>query len=347
MWKLTGHGKHTAFLRRSLETRSLSHAYLFVGPAHIGKMTLALNLASALNCRGDGPPCGECDSCLKIIAGKHADVQVTGLNGGEKTEESKQHKEIGIDRIRDEVQHSASLPPFEGDYKVFIIDGAERLSLEAANCLLKTLEEPEKKVVFILLTANERLLPETVVSRCLMLKLTPVPVAEIKQVLTGEMGVEQEKAVLLARLSHGCPGWAISAAGDESLLRQRTDWLDEVTDIIDAGAEERFAYAARMATRFGQDREAVFGVLDLWLDLWRDLLLVKADAPDNIANIDRLETLSGIAGSYSLVQIREFIKNIQAAAEQLRLNVNPRLVMEVLMLELPEAAKRQGVKSAA
>lgn len=151
MWKVVGQTRAVSLLQHSLERGLLAHAYLFVGPPHVGKMTLALNLAQALNCEAAAPPCGECAACQKIALVKHADVQVIGLVDGSNSVEARSRAEIGIDQIR-EIQHSSSLPPFEGRYKVFIIDGAELLSTEAANCLLKTLEEPVDRVMFILLS---------------------------------------------------------------------------------------------------------------------------------------------------------------------------------------------------
>ncbi|MFC1938152.1 ATP-binding protein, partial [Chloroflexota bacterium] len=265
MWQVIGQSRAVSLLQHSLERETVAHAYLCIGPPHVGKMTLALNLAQALNCESAEPPCGVCESCQQIILAKHADVQVIGLNSNGNPIEAKTRTEIGIDQIR-EIQHSASLPPFEGKYKVYIIDGAELLSIEAANCLLKTLEEPADKVIFILLTKNERLIPATVISRCQRLELPPMPASEVEAALNNRGGIESNRAKLLARLSHGCLGWAISATLDDSLLQQRAERLGRLLEIIDADYEGRFTYASEMATQFGQNRWIVQEVLDLWLD---------------------------------------------------------------------------------
>lgn len=334
MWQIVGQSRAVALLQRSLEQGTVAHAYLLVGPPHVGKMTLALDLARAMNCQGDEPPCGSCDACQKIASGKHADVQVIGLNSTGNSND-KPHAEIGIDRVR-EIQHSSNLPPFEGRHKVFIIDGAELMSTEAANCLLKTLEEPSAGVIFVLLTANESVLPDTVVSRCQRLELRPLATAQVGVALGERWGVARPKAELLARLSHGCLGWAISAADDDSLLEQRRQRLDRLLDITMADYEERFDYAAQLVTWFSQSRSLVQEILDLWLDWWRDLLLVRLGCGDAITNIDRKDRLASLAQGYSLAEIRAFIGSIQAAGEQLRQNANPRLVLEVLMLSIPE-----------
>jgi len=334
MWQVVGQTRAVSLLQRSLEKGAVAHAYLLVGPQHVGKMTLAINLAQALNCEVAEPPCGECVSCQKIASAKHPDVQIIGLTSNNNSTEAKVRMEISIDQIR-EMQHSANLPPFEGRCKVFIIDGAELLSNEAANCLLKTLEEPVGRVIFVLLTSNDRLLPATVVSRCQRLELLPLAVSEVETVLNSHGDVEPQKAKLLARLSCGCLGWALLAASDGSLLELRDERIDRLLDIINADYEERFTYAAQLATQFSQSRGLVQEILDLWLDWWRDLLLLKVGCSDTITNVDQLATLNEIANGYNLAQIRAVINSIQAAGEQLRQNANPRLVLEVLMLDMP------------
>lgn len=331
MWQIIGQTRAVSLLQHSLKSGNLAHAYLFVGPEHVGKMKLAELLAQALNCEGDEPPCLECAPCVKIQAGSHPDIQVIGLL---QNEDSVEKKLISIDQIKD-IQHSASLPPFEGRHKVYIINDADLLSIEAANCLLKTLEEPAANITFILLTVNDRLLPTTVVSRCQRLELPPLSIDEGAAALADNLDIEPERARLLAGLSHGCPGWAVAVNKDDTLLRQREENLSRMLDIVKADTETRFAYVAQLASRFNQNRAAVYGVLDLWLDYWRDLMLVKLGRHDMITNIDRKDELIEMAGGYRLGQIRKFIESIGSAARQLKQNVNTRLALEVLMLDIP------------
>ena len=172
-------------------------------------------------------------------------------------------------------------------------------------------------------------------SRCQQLKLPPLATTEVEAALNSGWGIEPQKAKLLARLSCGCLGWAISAAADDSLLQQRTQQLERLLDIINADYEERFTYAAHLAAQFSQNRGWVQQILDLWLDWWRDLLLVKVGCNDTITNVDQSATLIEMARNYNLAQVKVFINNIQAAGEQLRLNANPQLVLEALMLSIP------------
>ena len=331
MWQVIGQGRAVSLLQQSLKAGKLAHAYLMVGPQHVGKMTLAINLAQALNCEAEEKPCLKCDSCKKIKAGTHADVQIIGLIQNEDDAEAKL---IHTEQIKD-VLHQANLPPFEGKHKVFIIDGAELLSTDAANRLLKTLEEPVEKVTFILLTTNDRLLLPTVVSRCQRLELPPLSIDAGTKALE-EKGIERERARLLAGLSHGCPGWAIAATEDGQVLQQRNEEIDRIIGIIKADNIDRFDYAGRLAARFNQNRGAIYETLDRWLDYWRDLLLVKLGGEDMIVNADRRNELTGMAGGYDLTQIKDYIQSIRRTAEQLKQNANTRLALEVMMLDIPQ-----------
>ena len=136
-------------------------------------------------------------------------------------------------------------------------------------------------------------------------------------------------------LCKGCIGWAISAAENEDFLARHYEMRDEIQDIMFAGNEERFTYATQLAAQFSQKRDAVQEVLRLWLDLWRDMLLIKAGFGEAITNIDLEDKMNRWAGGYSLGEIGVFIKDIRAAGEQLRQNASPRLVLEVLMLNMP------------
>jgi len=338
MWPLIGQERAVAWLEQSLKQGRVSHAYLFLGPPHVGKTSLALCLAQALNCRSPVSPCGQCTSCRRIAAGKHADVQIIKLLKDPK--DGKDAQEISIEQIKDLQQH-AILPPYEGSYKVFIITEAERLSPEASNRLLKTLEEPPPQVVIVLLaSAEERLLP-TVVSRCHRLELRPVPAKQLEQALIEREGMEAELAKWLAHLTAGCPGLALSTEARDNLLKERPHRLAELIGLDGAGSVERFAFAGRLAEQFSKRRAWVDEELRLWLSWWRDLLLSKAGLKDSIVNIDLETELEGRVQALSLSQISGFLSNLGQAMRQLEQNANPRLVLEVLMLNLPRLSLAQ------
>jgi DNA polymerase-3 subunit delta' len=335
MWDIVGQEKAVNFLQKSLLRGSLAHAYLLVGPPHVGKMALAVNIAMAVNCESPEPPCGKCASCLRIAAGKQADIQIIELGKIAESAEGESKTKISIEQV-DQILHAVNLAPFEGKYRVFIIDGVEYMSIAAANRLLKTIEEPVQNVIFVLLTANESLVPVTIVSRCQKIELLPVAAEVIEQALISRHQVEPEKAKLLARIANGCFGWAVTAMRDETLVQQRIEWLDAWRDTFGADYDRRFVFAAKMVEKYSQNRNTVQQKLDLLLSWWHDLLLAKVGCEKDIRNVDFQNELKTTAAGYSLGQIRAFIGRIQSAKEQLGLNINPQLVMEVLMLNMPE-----------
>ena len=329
MWQVIGQDKIVSLLDYSLKTDAVAHAYLLVGPRHVGKGTLAINLAQALNCDGPEPPCGQCHSCQRILEGKHADVTPIGLDS--KTE-------IGIDDIRG-LQRLANLPPYEGKCKVFIIDDAEYLSTEAANSLLKILEEPPPRVVWILSAAEERRLLPTIISRCQRLELKPVPSERIQEALVNSYNVDADKAKLLTRLCHGRLGWALSALTNGDMLEQRSQRIAGIVSLLSASLDQRFAHAQGLASEFSHNRKVGVEIMEMWLDWWRDLMLLKGGCSEGIINLDYVPTLEEQVRRLSLSEIKEFLSNLWLLQELILKNANPRLAWEWLMLSLP---RRKG-----
>lgn len=340
MWRTIGQPEALALLKHSLKTGNLAHAYLLVGAPNIGKMTLAMDLARAINCDGKEPPCDQCQPCKRIIDGKHADIRVISLNSAKDPVDTKARVEISIDDIR-ELQHNASLPPFEGKYKLFIIDGAEYLSTEAANCLLKTIEEPPPRVIILLLTTEEAQLLPTVVSRCQRIELKPVAVDRIESILMESYGIDGDRAALLARLSRGCLGRALSISMEDSYLEQRKLRLSEMTSLLVAGWEDRFNYALKLAS----ERKSAEDTVKLWLDWWRDVMLTKCGCEQAIINIDYRSVLGQWNELLSLQEVRDFIDYLQKSLDQIALNANLRLIFEILILNIPRKERAPAILS--
>ena len=333
MWQTIGHDKAVNVLKRSLESGRLSHAYLLAGPRHVGKMTLAMDLARAVNCLEDQPPCGQCSQCARIDRLLHADVQVVSVET-DKSSEGRGRVLIGIDQVR-EVQREASLKPYEGSCRVFIFDGAEHLSEEAANSLLKTLEEPPDQVVLLLLTTAASALLPTLVSRCQVLDLRPVPSSLIARELEARHELDGARADEIARLSNGRPGWAINVVDTPELIEALSEKLEAFANVVRGGLEERFAYAASLASSTARDRDVGRQELDAWLTWWRDILLISHQVPEFVIHPSDLERLQSVAGALSSVQVARAIGAVRETMEHLERNVNPRLALEGLMLVLP------------
>jgi len=336
MWQTAGQDRIIEFLRDSIARSSLAHAYLLVGPPHVGKMTLALDLASALNCGEGAAPCGACRACQRIQQGKYPDVIMIDKYAGRDLKDRRKATEISIDTVRELLQRGSSLPPYEGNYKVFIIDDADLMSAEAANCLLKTLEEPPQHVIILLLTAQEHALLPTVVSRCQRFELKPVAVAEIENRLSKFNGLDPVKIKLLSRLSGGCLGWAITALNDDSYLQNRDLRLGDFSSLLTRSWSDRLLYIQQLPS----DRNNAEEVIKLWLSWCRDVMLLKYNCEESITNLDKMNDVKLWANMLTILEIKEFINSLNSMLVDLSYNANLHLVYEVIMLDMPKKEKR-------
>ncbi len=334
MWRTAGHGKAIAALQRALSGGRLAHSHIFIGPSRVGKMTLALDLARAANCLAEDAerrPCSACRQCDRVSAGLHPDTRTISL---ETSRTGRLRSLISIDQVRD-VQRETTLAPYEGRYRVFIFESAEKLSDEAANSLLKTLEEPPESVIIILLATHADSVLPTILSRCRRADLRPVPASAIADFLTARKGVDADSARELAGMAAGRVGWAVAAAEDPAIVERVSETLDEIEAAMAASLSGRFEYAERLAGRFSNDRESVFGELDLWLGWWRDAMLVGQGKPELAANASRRETVGAAAERFPPETIAAALRTIERTAHLLERNVAPRLAVEYMMLGLP------------
>lgn len=320
-WPVIGHTWAVANLDRTVADQRPAHAYLISGPAQIGKTTLARALALALNCSSPTErPCGTCRACRLMTAGKHPDVQLIAPEG----------RSLKIDQVR-ALQHDLALSPFEGRYRVAIFEQFEAATIEAQNALLKTLEEPPAYAVLIVLAADPELLLPTIISRCQQLPLRPLTLAQVREALTTRWNVDGPLADLLAHLSGGRLGWAVTAAQDPSILEARTVALDDLARLLSADRVARFAYAEALTKKDDRAR----ATLDLWRTWWRDVLLAASGSAAELVNIDRADHIRALARHVSATQATAAAEACGRALWQLDRSATARLVMEVLLLDLP------------
>ena len=323
-WGILGHEWAVDMLKQHLLHGQVRHAYLLTGPSGLGRRTLALRFAQALNCPTPlqpGEPCRECKTCRQIEAMTYPDLTVV------------QSEAVGgvlkVEQIR-QVQHSLSLKPFKGAHRVALFLRFQEANANAQNALLKTLEEAPAYVI-LMLTADgaEQLFP-TIVSRCEVLRLRPLPAERVESFLTAR-GVDPSAARLLAAVSGGRPGYARTLRDEPQALEFRRVRLEDLPRLLGGTRQERFAYAELLA----RDKESFRATLLIWLAYWRDVLLRTAGSGGEMVNVDRAEEIAERAATMTLAEAHRLVAGLEAALEQLEKNANPRLLAEVLLLDWP------------
>ena len=345
MWRTLGQAPAVEALQRALTSGRAAHAYLFAGPAGMGKATAARDFAAALNCEATSKPCGECRSCRDTYAGRHPDVELVAPGGLCDDPDHRDHAEsrdLRICQIR-RLERVLSLTPYGGGRRVAIIDAADTLHVEAANAFLKTLEEPPDGTVIVLLVEREERLPETVRSRCQRVVFRRVRRETIEEALVAA-GAAPDQAETIAAAAAGRLGWARRALGDASLVTERSQMLDVALRVAHGGRLERFGWAAEAGGRnesggrSAEVRDRYFRELDVWESWWRDVLAAGAGAAGGFVNQERERELRAEGKIYDAGAIVTFLRSLMATREHLYANVDPQLALENLMLDLPHAA---------
>ena len=324
-WNLIGHEWAVEMLKKHVANGTTRHAYLFAGPPGLGRRTLALRFAQALNCPTPlepGVPCGGCRDCKQIAAMQYADLTVVQAEteGGV----------LKVDQIR-EARRTLILKPYQARYRVALFLRFQEANDNAANALLKTLEEaPSYAVLVLTADSPEQLLP-TIVSRCEVLRLRPLRVEEVQKQLETR-GLETNTAKLIAHISGGRFGYALRLLDDESLLGMREERLNDLQRLISASRVEKFTYAEKLA----KDKESMRQVILIWLSYGRDLMLKTARAGTPLVNVDRDAEIEDLAQRLDLSSARHMVSGLEDVLEKMERNVNSRLLAEVLLLDLPK-----------
>lgn len=324
-WGLLGHEWAVELLKGHLRGGTPRHAYLFTGPKGVGRRTLAIRLAQALNCpqpRDIAEPCGTCRTCRLLDRMEHPDLSVV------------QAERIGgtlkVDQVR-ELQQRLHLATYEAEHRIALLLRFEEANLNAANAMLKTLEEPPAKVVLMLTAESAEALLPTITSRCEILKLRPLPLKTTSRGLHERWGLVQEEANLLAHVSGGRPGYALRLRAEPEQMQQRTIWLDDQQRLLSANRVVRFDYAAGLS----KDKEEMENALQVWLSFWRDVLLRVSGARSPLINPDREEEIEHLTQRVGRAAAKKVVATLENTLSLLKTNVNPRLALEVLLLELP------------
>lgn len=340
-WNIVGHEWAVDYLRRSIAAGRAAHAYIISGPSGVGKSLLARRMAQTLNCELGGPdPCLQCRHCKRIERDAHPDLRIAGLSTqaavlGLKEDQADKQKVLRVDLIRS-FQSDITLRPYEGRRRILILQDAEKLSEQASNALLKTLEEPPPYATLILIANSGGDLLPTVTSRCQAIKLRPLPRAQVAQALVERANLAQDDALLLAALSGGRLGWAMQMAAQQEELESLQSQLDTLIGLPGQGRAAAFRWAEDRSKEYrGGNQQAAFATLELWQGWWRDVLLTAARCDNAVTHLDRRDDLQAAAKRFGLPEIHTFISKLNEAATQLRENVNPQLVFEHIVLHMP------------
>ncbi|MBU4360394.1 DNA polymerase III subunit delta' [Candidatus Parcubacteria bacterium] len=330
-WQIIGHQNIIDFLESSILNDKLSHAYLFYGPKQLGKKTLVKKLIQNLMCYTAKQnaniqiPCNECDHCRQINKNIHPDVIWL------KKESDK--KNITIDQIR-RLEERLSVHSFFKVYKIAIIENAENLNLASANALLKTLEEPTPCTVIILIADKIHSLPATILSRAQQIKFLPVAQKEIYDYLLSQ-NVERAQAINLACVSSGRPGRALIFLRSQEIWQAYLSQLNLFLSLMQTSRVSKIKFAEK----FLKSKDSLLNkinilipLLNLWQLILRDLMLSKLQQNDKIINTMEKDRIDSLSQKYGLMKLVDLQKNIEQTKKLLGLNVNPRLVLENLLL---------------
>lgn len=329
-WPIIGHKKIVQFLQKSIETGKIAHAYLFYGPENMGKKTTAKFFSQTLICEKNKGgvvnevnvkiPCGECQNCQNFLKDIHPDVVWVRKN--------EENKNISIDQIRD-LKEKIGLSSFTNSYKIIIIVNAEEMSVEAANSFLKILEEPPKKSIIILLANNLKNIPETILSRCQLLKFSLVAKCEIADYLKKEYHLSIKDSEEIAALALGHPGQAIKFLENKKFLEEYLVRQKKLIKIIESGLNERLKISAEIAKEDGINK-----IIAGWKNLIRDLILLKTNNGNLVVNLSFQNELKKLAEKFSFSQLYKIEKELDNLNFYLNQNINLRLALDNFVINI-------------
>ena len=314
---ILGHQRPLKIIDTYIQGGAFSGGFIFSGPEGIGKRMVAKIIAQKLNCTSNtNKPCGNCDSCKKIEKLAHPDLHII----------ENDQAQIKMEDIR-AILREANFRPYEGAMKVFIIDNAHKLNTESANSLLKTLEEPPKDSLIILVTHKPQSIIKTILSRCRIIRFTPLVRSELENVLTGNYLLDKLSAHFIAYYAEGRLGLALR-------LKDSVQ-LSEKNKIFDS-----FVVSQKPLDRafMGQNKEQLRFSLNILASWFRDIYMLKAGLKDDeIIHLDRRNDLLKLLPRFSFKQLDEIIATISESTLYLEKNINSKLLLHNLGAQLWKA----------
>ncbi len=328
---IVGHNKIVNHLKNAIQMDKVSHAYIINGEDNSGKMMLAEAFAMALQCEEGGvEPCGNCRSCRQAIERNQPDIIFIGQD---EMMEEKKTKSISVDEIRTLLNNDIVIKPYSSKYKIYIVDHAEKMNVQAQNALLKTIEEPPAYGVILLLTSNADSFLQTIRSRCILLNVKTVEEDLIKKHLMKKYQVPDYKAEICAAFAQGNVGKAIQLAASDSFNEMKQDVLALVKKMEDIEIYE-LPVTIKNINAYKQRIDEYLDLLTLW---YRDILYLKAtDDVNNLIFKDEVYDIKKQAAKKSYSGIEKILQAIELTRTRLKANVNYDLVIEMLLLAIKE-----------
>lgn len=333
-WGICGHTWAVELLRAHIAQGQPRHAYLFTGASGVGRRTLALRFAQALNCpspSAPGEPCRICRTCQQIERAQHADLTLLALD--------KEGIEMRVEDLQP-ILRTITYTPYQSRYRIALIVRFEQANHHTANALLKTLEEAPPQAI-LLLTASypEALLP-TIVSRCEVMRLRPLEISAVQQFLQAQKGCAPELAQTYAHLSGGRVGYAVRLAEAPALYEAHRTRLDELLELLQSNRRARMHFTERYTkgSDLSAQREVLRQDVLSWLSWWRDVMLIASGSDAPLANIARIEQIRRTAEQVGLQGAAERVRQLEQALEYLSRYVNHRLLADITLLEMPYLA---------
>ena len=322
---VVGHNDIINYIRNAVSMDQVTHAYILNGERGAGKKLVAKLFATTLLCEEGGPdPCNRCHSCRQGEGGNHPDIiWVT----------HEKPNSISVDDIREQVNNTIMIKPYQGPYKVYVIDHADIMTPQAQNALLKTIEEPPQYAVIMLLTENAEMLLPTIASRCVMLKLRYIRDVLIKKYLMETLKVPDYKADMCTAFAQGNMGRAIMLANSEHYNEIREEAVQTLKYIHEMELNE----VIQAVNRISSYKLEISDYLDIMVVWFRDVLLYKATRDvDVVVFKEELDSIREQARKSSYEGIQLIITSFDRAKERLKANVNFELVIELLFLTIQE-----------
>ena len=325
-----GHEWAEEMLRQHITGGQMRHAYLFSGPRGVGRRSLALRFAQAINCTqppAPGQPCGECRICRQIEAMQQADLNIL--------QSTQEGDTLKVEAVRD-LQHMLSLAPYESNYRVALLLRFEEANANAQNALLKTLEEPNARVV-LLVTADdpENLLP-TITSRCELLRLRPMAPATLSAKLQTLRSMEQVQADLIAQISGGRPGYALRLVDTPELLAERQQAMQDCFNLLSLSRLERMVFVESLTKNRvrAEAKGDLRGVLTAWLSFWRDVMLIGLDSPIQLTNLDYQSEIRQVGARTDPQVAARLVAALEHSFVRLN-NANLQVMLDNILLDWP------------